>query len=127
MSGETGERRDWRFYVNDMIEFAEKVLSYTSGVDRATFVANTLTYDATLRNLELIGEAATHIPERFVKNTRRFPGARSLEHAIAWLMVTLRSRLSQMLQEESQTQRPFCLYTSVKGKTHVYCHSCRCR
>ena len=29
---------------------------------QAGFVADTLTYDATLRNLELIGEAATHIP-----------------------------------------------------------------
>ena len=27
------------------------------------FVADVRTYDATLRNLELIGEAATHIPE----------------------------------------------------------------
>ena len=63
MFGETGESRDWRFYVNDMIEFAEKVLSYSSGMDRAAFVANTLTYDATLRNLELIGEAATHVPD----------------------------------------------------------------
>ena len=26
MFGEAGEHRDWRFYVNDMIEFAEKVL-----------------------------------------------------------------------------------------------------
>ncbi len=26
MSGETGEHRDWRFYVNDMIEFVEIVL-----------------------------------------------------------------------------------------------------
>ena len=54
--------REWRFYVNDMIEFGEKVLSYTERMDQAEFVANTLTYDATLRNLELIGEAATHIP-----------------------------------------------------------------
>ena len=31
-------------------------------MDQATFVDDAVTYDATLRNLELIGEAATHIP-----------------------------------------------------------------
>ena len=59
----TGEgSREWRFHVNDMIEFAEKVRAYTSEKDQATFVDDAVTYDATLRNLELIGEAATHIP-----------------------------------------------------------------
>lgn len=54
--------REWRFYIVDMIEFAEKVLAYTKGVDQDTLVADPLRYDAVLRNLELIGEAATHIP-----------------------------------------------------------------
>ena len=54
--------REWRFYVDDMIAFAEKVLAYTAGMDQSAFVANALVYDATLRNLELIGEAATRIP-----------------------------------------------------------------
>lgn len=55
--------REWRFYVDDMIAFAEKVLAYTAGLDQPAFVANTLVFDATLRNLELIGEAATHVPD----------------------------------------------------------------
>lgn len=62
MSDGTHESRGWRFYVQDMIEFSGKVLSYTNGMDHATFVADGRTYDATLRNLELIGEAATHVP-----------------------------------------------------------------
>lgn len=57
--------REWRFYLDDMIDFTGKVLAYTDGFDQAGFVANRLTYDATLRNLELIGEAATHIPDEF--------------------------------------------------------------
>ena len=56
-------QREWRFYLDDMLNFAGKVLAYTEGLDQAGFLANSLTYDATLRNLELIGEAATHIPE----------------------------------------------------------------
>ncbi len=56
-------QREWRFYIDDMLDFSEKVLSYTEGFDQAAFVESGLTYDATLRNLELIGEAATHIPD----------------------------------------------------------------
>ena len=56
------EERSWRLYIQDMIDFGEKVLSYTDGLDQEAFTAETLVYDATLRNLELIGEAATHIP-----------------------------------------------------------------
>ena len=46
-----------------MVEFGEKVLSYTMGLDQEAFIADGLTYDATLRNIELIGEAATHVPD----------------------------------------------------------------
>lgn len=62
MSNADQGTREWRFYIQDMIEFGEKVLSYTEGMDQDAFIADGLTYDATLRNLELIGEAATHIP-----------------------------------------------------------------
>ena len=56
------ETRSWRLYVQDMIEFGQKVLSYTERLDQGAFIADDLTYDATLRNIELIGEAATHVP-----------------------------------------------------------------
>jgi uncharacterized protein with HEPN domain len=59
---ETREAREWRFYLDDMITRAEKVIVYTEGLDQARFTGSGLNYDATLRNLELIGEAATHIP-----------------------------------------------------------------
>ncbi|WP_326838314.1 HepT-like ribonuclease domain-containing protein [Halomonas sp. 328] len=39
------------------------MLSYTDGLAQDDFIAHDLTYDATLRNLELIGETATRIPE----------------------------------------------------------------
>ena len=55
--------REWRFYIDDMIVFAEKVIAYTDGFDRDRFIASGLNYDATLRNLELIGEAASHVPD----------------------------------------------------------------
>jgi uncharacterized protein with HEPN domain len=58
------EGRNWRLYVQDMCEFSEKVLTYTEGLDLDRFVADSLTYDATFWNIELIGEAATHIPSQ---------------------------------------------------------------
>ncbi len=54
--------REWRFYAEDMVAFCDKVLGYTQGIDRAQFASDSMRYDATLRNLELIGEAATHVP-----------------------------------------------------------------
>ncbi|MBF0179753.1 MAG: DUF86 domain-containing protein [Magnetococcales bacterium] len=76
--------RVWGFFLDDMIAFTEKALSYTDGMDRAGFEADGLTYDATVRNLELIGEAATHIPQV----------VRDAASAIPWrLIVATRNRL----------------------------------
>ena len=57
------EGREWRLYVQDMLEFGQKAMTYTDGMDETAFIADALTYDATLRNIELIGEAATHVPD----------------------------------------------------------------
>jgi uncharacterized protein with HEPN domain len=59
---DAGPQREWRFYVEDMAACCKKVLAYTQGIDRAGFAGELMRYDATLRNLELIGKAATHLP-----------------------------------------------------------------
>ena len=63
MSERQGGERHWSLYVQDMLDFGETALSYTHGLDQTAFEADGLTYDATLRNIQLIGEAATHIPD----------------------------------------------------------------
>jgi len=55
--------REWRFYVRDMVGFCEKVLAFTQGLQQAQLVEDAMRFDATVRNLELIGEAASHIPQ----------------------------------------------------------------
>lgn len=65
--------REWRFYITDMLTFAQKILTYTEGLDKDQFCADGLTYDATLRNLELIGEAATNVPETIRASTTDIP------------------------------------------------------
>ena len=67
-------QREWRFYLVDMIDFAGKVLAYTDGLDQAGCVASGLTYDATLRNLELIGKAANHVPDNVRAAHQKSPG-----------------------------------------------------
>ena len=62
MSDADAPPREWRCYVRDMIGFCEKVRTYTQGMTQEEFVADDLVHDATLRNLELIGEAALCIP-----------------------------------------------------------------
>jgi len=77
-------KREWRFYLQDMIRFAHNVQTYTEGLDQAGFVASGISYDATLRNLELIGEAAMHVPEN----------VRSQHTDIPWrLVIATRNRL----------------------------------
>lgn len=55
--------REWRFYVEDMLRFARTAREYTDGFDLPALLADRRSYDATLRNLELIGEAARRVPE----------------------------------------------------------------
>ena len=84
MSEPDASPREWRFYVDDMRRFAQKVLSYTEGMSQQQFVDSGITYDAALRNLELIGEAATHIPK----------AVRKVHSAIPWRMIiATRNRL----------------------------------
>ncbi len=77
-------QHEWRFYIDDMISFAEKVITYTDGLDQERFVASGLNYDATVRNLELIGEAATHVPD----------AVRAAHPQVPWrLVIATRNRL----------------------------------
>lgn len=46
-------------------------MRYTQGVDLAYFVDDEKTFDAVVRNLEIIGEAAKHIPPEV---QARYPG-----------------------------------------------------
>lgn len=54
--------RSWELFLRDMIEAARKALRFTVGRDLESFVADEMAYDATLRNLEILGEAAKGIP-----------------------------------------------------------------
>ncbi len=77
--------RDDGLYLRDMVEFCERVTAYSAGHDQASLLADRMRYDAVLRNLELIGEAATRVPENL----------RQLAPEIAWRQIVgTRNRLA---------------------------------
>ena len=54
--------RRWSLFLQDIVKSAVKVRQYTEGFDLKSFMDNDMAYDAVLRNLEIIGEAAKKIP-----------------------------------------------------------------
>jgi uncharacterized protein with HEPN domain len=51
--------------VADMIESAEKIISYTDVFSLEEFINDDKTVDAVIRNFEIIGEAANRLPDEF--------------------------------------------------------------
>ncbi len=56
-----------------MLDFAENVITYCEGLDQEKFEQAGLNYDATVRNLELIGEAANNIPKQIQEQYTSVP------------------------------------------------------
>jgi len=55
--------RDYRLYLEDIVEAADRILRYTVGIVYDSFASDDKTVDAVVRNLEIIGEAAKKLPE----------------------------------------------------------------
>ena len=55
--------RYYLLYLEDMQVSCKKLLRYAEGLDFDQFVADEKTYDATIFNLVILGEAAKHIPQ----------------------------------------------------------------
>ena len=55
--------RNWKFRLEDILESLDLISEYTEGLDYNSWANDRKTIDAVIRNIEIIGEAATHIPE----------------------------------------------------------------
>lgn len=55
--------RDSRVYLEDILEATRKIASYTARLSKAAFLEDEKTFDAVVRNLEVIGEAVKKLPE----------------------------------------------------------------
>ena len=56
-------RREWRVRVQDILDSIAAIQSYTRGMDYSAFAQDRKTIDAVLRNITVIGEAASQIPD----------------------------------------------------------------
>jgi uncharacterized protein with HEPN domain len=56
--------------VEDILEAISRIEQYVTGIDQDQWARDPKTIDAVVRNFEIIGEAATHIPPEVQK---RFP------------------------------------------------------
>ncbi|MBI3316462.1 MAG: DUF86 domain-containing protein [Candidatus Omnitrophica bacterium] len=55
--------RDYKVYLDDILEAASRIQTYTSSLTREQFSSDLKTLDAVVRNLEIIGEAVKKIPK----------------------------------------------------------------
>lgn len=65
-------RKGWKLRISDIIEAIENALEYSAGMTFEQFVADRKTIDAVVRNFIVIGEAASHLSEDFIR-LHRFP------------------------------------------------------
>jgi uncharacterized protein with HEPN domain len=56
-------QRDYKIYLNDILDAIKRIEEYTNGLSLADFKNNRLKQDAVIRNLIVIGEAAKGLPE----------------------------------------------------------------
>jgi uncharacterized protein with HEPN domain len=58
-------KRDANLLLTDILDAVEKIKKYTLGLTYDTFIEDSKTLDAVIRNFEIIGEAANRLPEEF--------------------------------------------------------------
>jgi uncharacterized protein with HEPN domain len=60
--------RDAKLLLIDISEACEKIFRFTENMSYNEFSYDDKTSDAVIRNLEVIGEAANHLPESFISS-----------------------------------------------------------
>jgi len=65
--------RKWDLRIKDILASIDKALEYTRDMDFEQFKADTKTVDAVVRNIEIIGEAASHVPENIIADNPDLP------------------------------------------------------
>lgn len=67
--------RDWRLRVQDILDAIATIQLYTAGMDYFAFTHDRKTMDAVLRNITVIGEAASRVPETIQGESPEVPWA----------------------------------------------------
>jgi uncharacterized protein with HEPN domain len=110
--------RNLRLYFEDILTSCDKILRYTKGKNYHDFIADEVTFDALIRNLEIIGEAVKQIPPEIRSRYpniqwRKIAGLRdilihgyfSLENETIWDIIqnkipSLKDKIELIIQQE---------------------------
>lgn len=76
-------KKDNTTYLKDMISAVDQILEYCQNYDYIKFVNTKMVQDAVIRNLEILGEAATKLSDEFIESypdlpVRKVRGMRNL-------------------------------------------------
>ena len=61
-------KRDLSLFLKDIHTSSKKIISYTKNMPLKELLKDDKTYDAVMRNLQIIGEAIKHLPAEFRSN-----------------------------------------------------------
>ena len=77
-------RRPGRLLIEDMLDRIERIQRFVAGMEREAFLRDEKTVDSVVRNLEVIGEAASRLPREFRDRQAEIPWHRiaGLRHRI---------------------------------------------
>lgn len=119
--------RKWEFRLKDMLDPARKIEMYIEGFVFEDSVKDEKTFDAVVRQLTILGEAACHVPDKVATRTPEIPwsvirGMRNIvvheyfgvDKQIVWKTATgnipkLRSQLEKLetlLSQDDQKDGP---------------------
>ncbi len=108
--------RDWTLYLEDIADACRLIEQFTAGASGESFAADALVFHATVRNLEIVGEAAKRLPEEAKARMPEVAGAArfrdivahryfALDPAVVWSIVQTKisalSRAARRVLSES--------------------------
>ncbi|WP_417831951.1 DUF86 domain-containing protein [Terasakiella sp.] len=63
----------WVFHLDHMLQAINRIEHYVAGLTKDDFIHDDKTIDAVIRNLEIIGEATHHIPNKIRRHYQAIP------------------------------------------------------
>lgn len=95
------ENRDYILYLEDIVVSMLRILEYAAGLDFESFKKDQKTFDAIVRNFEIIGEAVKNVPKDIKEKYTSIPWEQmyrlrnrvihdyfGVEHEIIWRIIS---------------------------------------
>lgn len=65
--------RNWQFRISDILKAIDKIERYTRDMEFDAWLQDDKTIDAVIRNVEVIGEASSHLPDEVLEQYKDIP------------------------------------------------------